>query len=188
MIQNSTKNYSGFIILDISNFYNFISVGKSKALQSFDTCLSFSNNLSGKLVFLLDSASHLMIILKLLQFTFYSWVNNFIFYYWFDIILNQNIYNTLTIPCEKIKIVSFNSSIMRNIVVFFSQSRFPVKVMCCITFGLEPSACRLLKFIAIIFFTSSKFFGFFFFFYFVLINQKHFFQWSKHCSLLCILF
>ena len=185
MIQNSTKNYSGFIILDISNFYDFISVGKSKALQSFDTCLSFSNNLSGKLVFLLDSASHLMIILKLLQFTFYSWVNNFIFYYWFDIILNQNIYNTLTIPCEKIKIVSFNSSIMRNIAVFLSQYRFPTKVICCINFGLEPSASRLLKSITIIFFTSTKFF-LFCFFNFVLIDQKKFFHSPKHCSLLFI--
>ena len=58
-------------------------------------------------------------------------------------------YNTLTFPCEKSKMVSFNSSIMKNIVVFSSQSRFPVKLICSIAFQSASSACCLLKSIAI---------------------------------------
>ena len=62
----------------------------------------------------------------------------------------DDIYNTLTVPCEKSKMVSFASSIMKNIFVFPSQFRFAVKWICCLAFGSAPSACCLLKSIAII--------------------------------------
>ena len=50
-------------------------------------------------------------------------------------------YNTLTVPCEKSKIVSFVSSIMENIVAFSAQLRTLVKLICCIAFGSKSSAC-----------------------------------------------
>ena len=61
-------------------------------------------------------------------------------------------YNTPKVPCEISEIVSFASSIMKRIVVFafHSQARFPIKLICCITFGSASSACCLLKSIAII--------------------------------------
>ena len=59
-------------------------------------------------------------------------------------------YNTLTIPCEKSKTVSFASSIIKNIIAPLSRYRFPVKLICCIAFGSAPSASCLLKPIAII--------------------------------------
>ena len=40
--------------------------------------------------------------------------------------------------------VSFDSSIMRNVVVFSLQSRVPVKLVCCIAFGSSSNACCLL--------------------------------------------
>ena len=75
--------------------------------------------------------------------------------FYIDIILEQNkivehIHNTFTVPCEKSKMVSFASSIMKNIVAPAAQSRFPVKLICCIAFGSASSACCLLKSIAII--------------------------------------
>ena len=45
--------------------------------------------------------------------------------------------------------VTFASSIMKNIVVYSGQSRFPVKLICCIAFGSTSNACCLLKSIAI---------------------------------------
>ena len=61
-------------------------------------------------------------------------------------------YNTCTVSYEKSKMVSFASSIMKDIVVFPAQSRFvnPVKLICCIAFGSASSAYYLLKSIAII--------------------------------------
>ena len=41
--------------------------------------------------------------------------------------------------------VSFACSIMKNIVVFSSGSRFAVKLICCADFGSALSACCLLK-------------------------------------------
>ena len=49
------------------------------------------------------------------------------------------VYNTLTVPREKSKIV-FNL-IMKRIAVFPAQSKFPVKLIRCITFGSVSSAC-----------------------------------------------
>ena len=49
------------------------------------------------------------------------------------------LYNTLAVPCEKSRIVSFASSIIKNIVVVSPfQSNFPLKLICCIT--LEPAS------------------------------------------------
>ena len=44
----------------------------------------------------------------------------------------KHIYNTLTVSCEKSKMVSFASSIMKNIVAPAARSRFPVKLIFCI--------------------------------------------------------
>ena len=56
------------------------------------------------------------------------------------------------VPSEKSNLISFASSIMKNIVVsaFPSQARFPVKLYFCIPFGSASSACCLLKSVAII--------------------------------------
>ena len=62
----------------------------------------------------------------------------------------EHIHNTFTVPCEKSKMVSFTSSIMKNIFVFLSQFRFAVKLICCIAFGSASSACCALKSIAMI--------------------------------------
>ena len=62
----------------------------------------------------------------------------------------EHIDNTLTVPCEKSKRVFFTSSIIQNIVVTPSRSKFTVKLICSIAFGSPSSACCLLKYIAII--------------------------------------
>ena len=51
--------------------------------------------------------------------------------------------NKFTVPCKKAK-KSFASSIMKNIVAPSSRTRLPVKLICCIAFGLTSSACCLL--------------------------------------------
>ena len=63
----------------------------------------------------------------------------------------EHIYNTLTVPCEKSKIVSFTSLTMKNINVFAfpPRARLPVKLICYIDFGSVSSACCLLKSITI---------------------------------------
>ena len=75
--------------------------------------------------------------------------------FYIDVILEQNkilehIYNTLTVPCEKSKVVSLAHSIMKNIAPPAAGSRFPVKLISCIAFGSSSSACCVLKSIAII--------------------------------------
>ena len=62
----------------------------------------------------------------------------------------ENIYNTFTVPYEKSKMVSIAYPILKNIVAPSAQSKFPVKLICCIAFGLTSSACCLLKSIDII--------------------------------------
>ena len=54
------------------------------------------------------------------------------------------------VPCKKSKAFSFTSSVMKNIVIFPSQFRFPVKLICCVAIRSASSACCLLKSIAII--------------------------------------
>ena len=50
--------------------------------------------------------------------------------------------------------VSFGSSIIKNIVVFPALSRFEVKLICCISFRLASSACCLLKYILLLFYNN----------------------------------
>ena len=57
----------------------------------------------------------------------------------------EHIQNTFKVPCEKSKIVSFTSSIIKNINLLLLPLRFPVKLICSIAFGLASSACCLLK-------------------------------------------
>ena len=61
------------------------------------------------------------------------------------------IHNTFTVPCEKSKMASFASLIMKNIVVCSALFRFAVKLICCIALGSASGACCLLKSIAIVF-------------------------------------
>ena len=68
--------------------------------------------------------------------------------YWYYVKANQ-IYNTVTIPCEKFKIVWFASSITKIIVVLFGWSRFLVILIYCIAFGSASSFICLLKSTAI---------------------------------------
>ena len=62
----------------------------------------------------------------------------------------DDIHSTFTVPCEKSKMDSFVSSIMKKIVAPAARSRFPVKAIYCIAFGSASSACCLLKSIAIL--------------------------------------
>ena len=62
----------------------------------------------------------------------------------------EHIHNTFTFPCQKSKTDSFSSSIIKNIAVFPSRSRFTVKLICCFDFGSASSSYFLLKSIAII--------------------------------------
>ena len=62
----------------------------------------------------------------------------------------EHIHNTFTVPCRKSKMVSFASSILKNIVAFPCRSKFAVILLYSIAFGSESSACFLLKSIVII--------------------------------------
>ena len=59
-------------------------------------------------------------------------------------------YNTFTLPCEKSKIFSIASSIIKNFNILLLPLRFPVILIWFITFGSASSACCLLKSIAIL--------------------------------------
>ena len=56
--------------------------------------------------------------------------------------------NTLTVPGEKSKKVSFSCSIMKIIFKFASRSRFPVKLIWCAVSGSSSSACCSFKSVA----------------------------------------
>ena len=57
--------------------------------------------------------------------------------------------NTLSVPFEKSKTVSFASSVIKNIVAPCALSRFPVKLNFRLAFGSSSVFCCLLKSIAI---------------------------------------
>ena len=59
------------------------------------------------------------------------------------------IYSTFTFPCEKSKIVSLTSSIMKNTVLFATLSRFPVELICGVAFLSVTGTCCLLRSIAV---------------------------------------
>ena len=63
----------------------------------------------------------------------------------------------LSILVKKYKIVSFASSRMKNIVLFPAESKFLVKLIRCIAFGLTLGAYVLLKYVAIDFYFSLKY-------------------------------
>ena len=44
-------------------------------------------------------------------------------------------HNTFMVSCEKTKMISFTSSIMKNMAVYTVQFRFLVKLTCCIAFA-----------------------------------------------------
>ena len=57
----------------------------------------------------------------------------------------KHVRNIVTIPCEKIEIVVFTRSRMKEIVLFPAWSTFPVKLICSIAFGLVSSASCILR-------------------------------------------
>ena len=74
---------------------------------------------------------------------------------------------------EKSKTVSFASSIMKNIGVYLSHSRFPVKLIWCIAFGSISSFCCLLRYISQFFECYHMFLN-----QFLLAEEKKFFYRS----------
>ena len=62
----------------------------------------------------------------------------------------DTIHNTLTVLCEKSKMISFAFSIMKKIAMLPSRSKFAVKLICCIAFESASNVYCLLKSIAII--------------------------------------
>ena len=60
------------------------------------------------------------------------------------------VYYTLALPWEKLYVVYFASSYMKNFVVFPAQPIFPVIFIYCIAFGSVSNICWLIKSIAII--------------------------------------
>ena len=57
----------------------------------------------------------------------------------------DDIHNTLKVPCQKFTMISFASSIMKNIVVCPVLSGFTVKLIGSIAFGSASIACYLLN-------------------------------------------
>ena len=49
----------------------------------------------------------------------------------------------MAVPCQKYKMISFASSIIKNSVVFAIgfRARFRIKLMCCIAFGSASNTC-----------------------------------------------
>ena len=137
-------------------------------MRSLEICLSVNTNLFVKLVLSLKppvtTAERLkvtsvlfffLILIYLVEnYNFTVKVACWVILHWYD--KAKQIYNTLRVPCEKYKMVSFTSSIMTNIVLFPSQSRLPVKLICCIAFRSASSYCCLLKSIVIILLCSLK--------------------------------
>ena len=73
--------------------------------------------------------------------------------FYIDIMLKKKkVYNTITIPCEKSKIVSIAFLVMKSIVA--TWSRFPVKLIYCIAFGSVLSGSCLVNSIAILLYYS----------------------------------
>ena len=98
-----------------------------KALQSLTTWVSVNTNLYRKLVLPLQS-----------QITFDESSFSTNFHSWFNLLiwgLDNFTFNTLMVPCEQSKIVSFESSILKRIVAY--RPRLPVKLIFCIVFGSD---------------------------------------------------
>ena len=129
----------------------------AKVLWSFETCVLVNNNSCGKLTTTFDEIFKVTSVLffipdfNLLSYNLDNITFNVLYWvilYWCYIKVKW-IYNTSTVLWEKSQIVSFISSVLKNIFVFPSRSRFLVKLISCIAFGWASSACCLLKSIAI---------------------------------------
>ena len=119
----------------------------AKALRSFETWVLVNNNLCGKLFSSLESSTTLdenFIVISVLFFVpdfnllscnlenFTFKVLYWVVLHWYYIERKYN-YNTLTVSCEKSKMVSFTSSIMKNTVVFPYRTIFAVKLIRCVS-------------------------------------------------------
>ena len=148
-------------ILENWDFDNFVLAYElfAKALQSLKTCVSVNDDLYGKWVSSLESLITFDERFKIISIPFFipdfklfsCELDNFslivlycVISCWYCIKIKQNC-NTLRVPCESCKMVSFTSSIMKNIVVFSSRSRFPENLVCCLAFGSVSTACYLLE-------------------------------------------
>ena len=135
-----------------------------KLHRILETCVSFNNNLCGKLVSSLKSPTTFDGRFKVIwvpffipQFNLLSWkLDSFTFkVLWFAIIYRyytkakQN-QNTFMVLSEKCKTVSFHSSIMKYFAVFPTWSIFSVKMICSVAFRSTSCLCYLLKSVAII--------------------------------------
>ena len=60
------------------------------------------------------------------------------------------------VPYERSKMVSFASSVMKNIIVFPPRPKFVVKLICCVAFGSASSTYCLLKSISIVMYYFLK--------------------------------
>ena len=125
----------------------------AKVWQRLENCLSVNNYLCGKLVTLLESPIAFDKRYKVTVVLFFipdfnllrDELDNFIhlksyIQSFYNSIKLKQIYNTLTVSCKESKLFLFVFLNIENIVVFPSRSRFPVKLICCITFA---SACLL---------------------------------------------
>ena len=110
-----------------------------KALQSLTTWVSVNTNLYRKLV--LPLQSQITFDESSFSTNFHSWLNLLIWG------LDNFTFNTLMVPCEQSKIVSFESSILKRIVAY--RPRLPVKLIVCIVFGSASNDRCLLKSITI---------------------------------------
>ena len=70
----------------------------------------------------------------------------------------KHVHNTLTVSCEKSKVVSFASSTMENTAVFTFglRCRFSVRLICYVAFGSASRTCCLLEPIAMILYYFLK--------------------------------
>ena len=124
---------------------------KAKSLYRFGTSLSFHDSLQR------DPVSFIIPHLNLLAGEFDNLL--LILLYWVIYILTlyqskinslnleilKCICNTLTVPCEKSKIVYLTSLKMKTIHGLPAQSRFPAELICWIALGSVLSTCCLLK-------------------------------------------
>ena len=119
-------------------------------------CVLFKNSLCKKLVPPLESPKTSDEDFKLTTFFIPEFsllsceLNNvtfkFILYWYYIKAKKEKNYSILMVSCEKSKIVSFVSSIMKNIVASSALSRFQLKLNFCIAFwsGSKPVYLNLL--------------------------------------------
>lgn len=162
--RNLPSNPSDCIILDSYAFENLILANDlfAKDLWRLATCVSVNKSPWDKLassspVIFEDNLRVTSVAFCVPDFNLFSFeADNFTFtvFYWaipYQCLnkLAELIYNIFTVPCEKSRIVSLTSSMMKNIFVFPARCRFPDKYNCCMAFGSAVRALCLLRSIAI---------------------------------------